>query len=221
MSLLFSASVGMVFDERGAFDPWLLNWRAAELPADAGSIEPIEALRRLHATKRVRRVPVAVIGPRQAEASHLATAEQLGRRLGEVGLTLLCGGKIGVMEAVCRGHSAAGGLSIGLLPDGEWDAANAFVDIPIATGLGAARNAIIGRAAIALVAVGGGYGTISEMAFGLHFDRLVLGLEGAPDLPGAIRCGSVEEAVERIARGIFGLDGSGEVRQGQWALAPS
>ena len=218
----YSPSSGAVFGDAGRFDAWTLAWQSTgERPGDLEPVEPLDAVKRLTASGRLRRVPVAVIGPRQASAAQVATAEELGRRLGEAGLTLLCGGKIGVMEAVCRGHSGAGGLSIGLLPDGEWEAANAFVDIPIATGLGAARNAVIGRAALALIAVGGGYGTISEMAFGLHFDRLVLGLEDAPDMPGAIRCASPEEAVGHVARRIFGLDREGETRDGQWTLASS
>jgi hypothetical protein len=151
-------------------------------------------------------VPVAVIGPRAATPEQLRLAESLGRRIGEVGLTLLCGGKGGVMEAACRGCREAGGEPIGLLPDEEWDAANAHVAVPLATGLGAARNAVIARAAVALVAVGGGHGTISEMAFGLQFGRPVLTLGEAPAVPGAAACGDVEAAVERVARHLLGLE---------------
>jgi hypothetical protein len=92
------------------------------------------------------------------------------------------------------------------LPGDEWDEANPYVAIPLATGLGPARNAVIARAAIALIAVGGGYGTLSEMAFGLHFNRLVVALEDAPEVPGALRFGDVEPALERVALRILALD---------------
>src|SRR5690606_18071116 len=99
----------------------------------------------------------------------------------------------------CKGAFEAGGSPIGLLPDTEWDAANPYVAIPIATGIGQARNALIARACLVLVAVGGGYGTLSEMAFGLHFERLVLTLDKAPPVDGAVACAGVAEVLERIA----------------------
>lgn len=190
------------------FDPWTLCWAdRPDAPPDAGSpVAPDEAVRHLFHRPGARRVPVAVIGPREASAAEVETAHALGRALAEHGLQLLCGGKSGVMEAVCRGALEAGGQPIGLLPDEEWSAANRFVAIPIATGIGPARNAIIGRAALVLIAVGGGYGTITEMAYGLHFDRLVLGLCGAPAVPGAVVCADVAEALERTCRRLLGLD---------------
>ena len=92
------------------------------------------------------------------------------------------------------------------MPDEEWSAANPYVAIPLATGIGPARNAIIARAAEVLIAVGGGYGTLSEMAYGLHFDRLVLTLGDAPAVPGAIACASVEEALDRACHRLLRLD---------------
>jgi hypothetical protein len=91
------------------------------------------------------RVPVAVIGPRGATPPEQQTAFSVGAGLAALGIVLLCGGKGGVMEAACEGAASAGGVSIGLLPKGEWQAANRFVTVPIATGIGEARNAIIAR----------------------------------------------------------------------------
>ncbi|SFC39247.1 hypothetical protein SAMN05428997_106164 [Bosea sp. CRIB-10] len=119
------------------------------------------------------------------------------------GLQLLCGGKNGVMEAACKGHAAGGGLPIGLLPDEEWQAANPYVAIPIATGIGPARNAIIARSCLVLVAIGGGVGTLSEMALGLQFKRLVLALADAPVVDGVPRLDSTEAALARIADRIL------------------
>jgi uncharacterized protein (TIGR00725 family) len=110
------------------------------------------------------------------------------------------------MEAACRGIATAGGISVGLLPDAEWDAANAYVSIPIATGIGVARNAIIARACWALVAVGGGYGTISEAAFGLQFGRPVFGLAGAPRIPGVVQLEDWPELEERLCRAFLRLE---------------
>lgn len=188
------------------FDPWALAW-SPEPEAGAGRpVSPTEAVRALFRRPGARRVPVGVIGPREASPGEAATARRLGGALAAHGLQLLCGGKTGVMEAACRGALEAGGQPIGLLPDAEWTAANPYVAIPIATGIGPARNAIIGRAALVLIAVGGGYGTITEMAFGLHFDRLVLGLCGAPAVPGAVVCADVDAALDLACRRLLGLD---------------
>lgn len=209
MAGLFIDSQGQIVCDEAYFDPWRHQWlhsgqhsRHASFGSNGSDLRPIsprEALRHLNANAKMRRVPVGVIGPREATAGQCAIAETLGQELADLGLALLCGGKNGVMEAVCRGHAQAGGQPIGLLPDDDWHAANDFVAIPIATGIGNARNAIIARACFALIAVGGGYGTLSEMAFGLHYGRLVLTLDEAPDVAGAVRCADVEEAVDLIA----------------------
>lgn len=198
--LLFSSNRKSLYRAGRRFDAWALDWGAAEpVPDDATVVTPVEALQLLYSAGGVRRVPVAVIGPKAASDEQRAIAEALGRRLAQIGVTVLCGGRGGVMEAVCKGCLEAGGLPIGLLPDEEWTAANPYVAIPLASGLGPARNAVIARAALALIAVGGEYGTLSEMAFGLHFNRLVLALADAPEVRGAVRCASVEEAVEKVA----------------------
>ena len=131
------------------------------------------------------RPPVAIIGPREPTAEQAAMAEEIGFRLAQHGHVVLCGGKTGVMEAACRGVARAGGISVGLLPDEHWSGANPHVTIPLATGIGPARNAIIARAAGALVAVGGGLGTLSEIALALQFGRPVFIGCGAPHVDGA------------------------------------
>lgn len=151
------------------------------------------------------RVPAGVVGPRAASAAQAKTAEALGRGLAEMGLTVLCGGREGVMEAVCKGVAGAGGLSVGLLPDESWSAANPYVTLPLATGVGVARNAMIARAAFCLVAVGGGHGTTSEMAFALQFGRPVFVLEGAPALAGVVRLDSPSAALTAVAERLLNL----------------
>lgn len=134
-----------------------------------------------------RRSIVAVVGGSECTGVEAALAEELGRRLAEGGAVVVCGGLTGVMEAVARGVRAAGGLSIGILPGNDPRAANAFIDIPLATGMGEMRNALIVRVAGAVVAIGGGTGTLSEIALALRIGTPIVGLHdnfsGVTELP--------------------------------------
>lgn len=204
----WSAAEKALFGPDGRFDAWALSWQPADAPGDAERVAPLEALGKIAANGGMRRVPVGIIGPKIATDDELKVAEQLGGALARLGLQLLCGGKNGVMEAACKGCSDAGGMPIGLLPDEEWTAANDYVAVPIATGIGPARNAIIARGCQILIAIGGGHGTLSEMALGLHFNRPVLALGNAPAVDGAVLCGTADEALERMAAHILRPSGS-------------
>ncbi len=103
-------------------------------------------------------------------------AETLGRCLAEAGAIVVCGGGLGVMTAVCRGAQAAGGQTIGLLPGGDRAAGNPYLTVALPTALGEGRNLLLVRASDALVAVGGGFGTLSEIALALRADLPVVGL---------------------------------------------
>jgi hypothetical protein len=149
------------------------------------------------------RVPIGVIGPREATIEQLRAALRVGELLADCGLTVICGGRQGVMQAVCEGVSRVGGLSVGLLPGTDAAEANPFVGIAIATGIGEARNALIARAAFALVCIGDSYGTLSEVALGRHFGKLVVGLEGAAGVEGVVHVDSPEDAVMRIASAVL------------------
>ncbi|WP_168197807.1 TIGR00725 family protein [Pseudolabrys sp. FHR47] len=151
------------------------------------------------------RQPVAVIGPREASEGQLAAAEQVGAALARIGFTVVCGGRQGIMEAVCRGVAAEKGISIGLLPDTEATAANPYVTVPIATGLGEARNAIVARAGFCIVVIGDSYGTLSEVALGLQFGRPVFGLLGAASVKGVVSCDSVDAAIDGVCKLSLGL----------------
>ncbi|MGH7601866.1 MAG: TIGR00725 family protein, partial [bacterium] len=109
---------------------------------------------------------------------------------------LICGGMFGVMEAACRGAKEIGGTTIGILPGKNKTEANAFVDIPIVTGLNDARNVIIARSADGVIAVDGEYGTLSEIAFSLKFGKPVIGLKLSFDIPHVIQAATAAEAVE-------------------------
>jgi uncharacterized protein (TIGR00725 family) len=119
---------------------------------------------------------IAVIGPGDATPEQVAHAEAVGRGLAEAGAVVVCGGLGGVMAAACRGAKDAGGSTVGILPGGDRRAANEWVDVAIPTGLGEARNALVVRAADALIAVGGGYGTLSEIALALKAGKVVVGI---------------------------------------------
>jgi uncharacterized protein (TIGR00725 family) len=132
---------------------------------------------------------VAVIGP--GDEPSVAAAE-LGRLLAERGAVVVCGGRGGAMEAACRGAKDAGGLTVGILPGSDRSEANRYVDVVLPTGLGEARNALVVGAADVVIAIGGGYGTLSEIALALKARKRVIGvgtweIEGvtAAESPGA------------------------------------
>ncbi|MFD2252203.1 hypothetical protein FHS82_002056 [Pseudochelatococcus lubricantis] len=204
-SLTWSATECSLYRPGERFDSWRLSWVAEEArPSDLAAVaSSSEALRLVFTASKTRRVPVGVIGPREASDAEYKLAEAVGRALGEHGLQLLCGGKSGVMEAACKGNLEAGGLPIGLLPDTEWRESNPYVAIPIATGIGPVRNAILARASTVLVAIGGGYGTLTEMAYGLHFDRPVLALGDAPFVEGILACETPGDVIAHIARHLL------------------
>jgi uncharacterized protein (TIGR00725 family) len=119
---------------------------------------------------------IGVIGAGQCDAATAALAEEVGREIAVRGGILICGGRGGVMEAAARGARAAGGLVVGILPGASRREGNPHLTVAIATGLGDARNAVIACAADALIAVAGGFGTLSEIGLALKMGRPVVGL---------------------------------------------
>ena len=141
---------------------------------------------------------IAVCAPGEASDEELMLAGTVGRLLAERGCTLVCGGLGGAMAAACRGAREAGGVTIGIIPGYDDRAANPWVEHVICTGLGQARNTLVAATGQALIAVGGGWGTLSEIALGLRLGRPVVLLGGWADLF------STEEGRARVA----GLDGA-------------
>src|SRR5215217_9232700 len=120
---------------------------------------------------------VAVVGPgTDATEAQCALAEDVGARLAEAGAIVVTGGLGGVMEAACRGARSRRGTTLGIPPGEDREAANGWVEIAVATGLGELRNGLVVRACDALVAIGGGHGTLSEVGFALKLGRAVIGL---------------------------------------------
>ena len=146
---------------------------------------------------------IAVVGGGvpQADADELAAG--VGGELARRGAVLVCGGLGGVMEAACRGAREAGGMTVGILPGTDRSEANRYVDVAIPTGMGEARNALVVRSADALVAIGGEFGTLSEIALALKAGKRVVGLgtwelaKGGRPVQAIVPAASPADAVER------------------------
>jgi len=119
---------------------------------------------------------IAVIGGGECSKEEAKLAEAVGRELARQGVILVCGGLGGVMEAACKGASSHGGVTIGILPGDSHQAANPYVQIPIVTGIGHARNMAVVKSAQAVIAIGGSYGTLSEISHALQSGIPVIGL---------------------------------------------
>jgi len=146
-------------------------------------------------------VQISVIGAGQGEEEILRDAEEVGRRIAEAGAVLVCGGRTGVMEAASRGASEAGGTVLGVLPTSDPEDANPYVTHVIATGIGHARNLAVVGSGDAVIAIGGEWGTLSEIAFARRLERPVIALRSwqlrnrtGSDV-GIVEAESAEEAV--------------------------
>lgn len=151
---------------------------------------------------------IAVIGGEASSIEEEAAAYEAGFEIGHRGHVLICGGRQGVMREACRGAREAGGHAIGLFPGDDRTDMNEFVEFPIVTGLGFARNTIIARTADAVIAIGGRYGTLSEIAFAFISGKPVAGLgtwnlaaPGGEEVPIA-RCRNAREAVDYCERAV-------------------
>jgi uncharacterized protein (TIGR00725 family) len=150
---------------------------------------------------------IGVIGGSTCTKEEAALAEETGGLLAQRGAVLVCGGLGGVMEAVARGAKANGGVTVGILPGGDPRAANKYIDVPLATGLGEMRNFLIVQTAHALIAIGGGVGTLSEIALAQRIEKPVVGLHdsfrNAVDIPRMQRSAeAVQWALERAQNGM-------------------
>jgi uncharacterized protein (TIGR00725 family) len=144
-------------------------------------------------------VQVSVIG---SGAENEVRAEEVGRLLAERGCTLVCGGHGVVMAAAARGAKAAGGATIGILPGTTRADANEWIDHIVVTGLGHARNAVVAASGDGVIAVGGSYGTLTEIGFARIFGRPVVILEPGLDVEGVPRAATPAEAVEYVLASV-------------------
>lgn len=204
-------STGRYLDDDAGrrYDPAARAWRSHDAAPDASPRAPLvptaAAAWLQRASGHPWRMPVGVIGPRQATDAQLAAAEVVGDGLARMGFTILCGGRDGVMTAVAKGARGAGGTTVGLLPETDASVANPYIDIAIATGIGEARNALIARGSLCLVAIGDSYGTLSEVALARHFGKLVVGLAGAAGVDGVRHVEDASAALTLVAEFAVGL----------------
>ncbi|MDR3568752.1 MAG: TIGR00725 family protein [Syntrophobacteraceae bacterium] len=148
---------------------------------------------------------IGVIGRGIRQPELTAVAEEVGREIARKGAVLVCGGLGGVMTEAARGAKEIGGITLGILPGPTTGDANEFIDFPIATNMGAARNSIIVHTADVLIAIGGGYGTLSEIALALKLGKGVVALQPTYQIAGVILAhtpvGAVDEALTLVELG--------------------
>ncbi|MDP2924420.1 MAG: TIGR00725 family protein [Candidatus Omnitrophota bacterium] len=142
---------------------------------------------------------IAVVGGHKCSRKHYKIAQKLGELIAQEGWTLICGGRTGVMEAVCKGAKSKGGLTVGILPSYDAKDVNPYVDIKIPTGLGYARNVFVVRAADIVIAISGHYGTLSEIAFAFNEGKKVLGID-TWNIKGVIKVKKAEDAIRYIKK---------------------
>jgi len=145
---------------------------------------------------------IGVIGDSSCPPEEAKLAESVGELLAQQGATIVCGGLGGVMEAVCRGAKSKGGLTVGILPGKNASMANHWVDIPVVTGIGEARNVAVVKSAQAVIAIGGSYGTLSEIAFALKSNIPVIGL----NTWSLSRNGQAEDSIIRVQSATEAVD---------------
>ncbi len=147
---------------------------------------------------------VSVIGSSQATEEEYKVAYEIGKKLAERRIAIVCGGRTGVMEAVCKGAKEKGGLTIGIMPSYTGEEANPFVDIKINTGLNWNRNPIVVATGDIVIAVGGNWGTLSEIAYALILGKYIVGYK-THKIEGVEQVDSAEEIIKRV-EAFYGND---------------
>ncbi len=166
-------------------------------PASGVGCRPFESARPDHPYSQKRPPVVGVIGAAAPPEELKKEAFLLGKGIAERGWILVCGGGTGVMEESAKGARESGGITVGILPSSSIEEANPYILCPVATGMGSARNAIIITTAKVLVAVGGGYGTLSEIALALKAGKTVIGVKSW-EIPGMASAADHEHALKLL-----------------------
>jgi uncharacterized protein (TIGR00725 family) len=151
------------------------------------------------------KIHIGVIGAGDCSTETYNMAVELGYLISQSGWILICGGLGGVMEGAAKGCYKGGGLSVGILPGEEKDAANPFITLPIPTGMGEGRNLLIVKASDVVVSIAGGYGTLSEIGLALKMGKLVVGLKTWPNIDGIDYVETPQQAIDMIARHLSRL----------------
>ena len=152
-----------------------------------------------------RTAHIGVIGAGQCSQELYEVARELGHGIGRNKWVLFCGGLGGVMEAAAEGCSQGGGMTVGLLPGNDKDSANPFIRLPVPTGLGEGRNLLVVRASDIVVAIAGGYGTLSEIGLALKIGKPVVGLKTWSGIQGITYVDTAEQAIGVVEKYLVGL----------------
>ena len=172
------------------------------LPVNAKQIAPVaDLLAQLGALQSGSyrcKQPIGIIGPGDGGEKECHAAYEIAYQLAKVGFSIVCGGRGGVMAAASQGAHDAGGIAVGVLPEEDTRTANPYLSVAIPTGMGEMRNAIIARSSLCLVAIGGGMGTISEMALGLKWGKHVFALYEDVQLDGATIAANPSELLNLV-----------------------
>ncbi|MCG1054929.1 TIGR00725 family protein [Mycetohabitans sp. B5] len=142
--------------------------------------------------------PVGIIGPSICDEACRSAAYKVASVLASAGVPIICGGRGGVMEAACHGAYDMGGIAIGILPEEDRCSANKYVTLALPTGIGEIRNVLVVRGSVCVVAIGGGMGTLSEMALGVKWSKAVFTLYEEFQLPGAQAAESTDQLLEWV-----------------------
>ena len=166
---------------------------------------PLYLRRKWRLTMKTRnKIRIGVIGGATPDPKHRQIAYEVGKGIAKKGAILICGGLSGVMEAAARGAQEGGGVTIGILPGNSHEDANAYIDIPIATGLGYSRNSLVAMNADVLIAVDGQFGTLTEIAYGNIYGKKVIGI-GTWDIQGVVKADTAEQAIAMALKDYFPL----------------
>lgn len=141
---------------------------------------------------------IGVIGAGKCSKEIYALSKEVGSLVGKNGWLLICGGLGGVMEGAAKGCSNAGGITVGILPEKNKTAANQFINIPIPTGMGEGRNLLVVRASDIIIAISGGYGTLSEIGLALRIGKPLIGLKTWPNINGIDYVETPQAAIEKV-----------------------
>lgn len=152
-----------------------------------------------------KKIHICVIGAGECSPEIYDQASALGHLIGKNDWVLFCGGLGGVMEGAAKGCYQSGGITVGILPGKEKDSANPFITLPIATGLGEGRNLLVVRASDVVVAIAGGYGTLSEIGFALKIGKPVIGLKTWPGIDGIDYVETPEQVIDIIVKNLSRL----------------
>jgi len=191
------------------FDTLTRTWTGTPSGERGDAVEIIDALAAVawlqRESRHPLRLPIGVIGPTEATPAQFVVAMQVGELLAGCGLVVICGGGHGVAQALCDGVKRVGGMAIGVLPGAEPAAANAFVSVILATGIGEACHALMASAAYCVVAIGD---TPSGIALARQSGKMVVVLERTAQNDGVVRAADARAAVETVAMAVLGMTSS-------------